>query len=55
MRNRNKEELSWWGSFSVNGEVKAFMEAKTKVFEENQVIELLSTVFRLYFNVFFMF
>lgn len=33
----------------MDGEVQAFMEAKTKVFEENQVIELLPTVSRLYF------
>lgn len=33
----------------MDRDVQAFIEAKTKVFEDNQVIELLPTVFRLYF------
>ena len=33
----------------MDGEVQAFLEAKTKIFEENQGIELRPTVFMLYF------
>lgn len=39
----------------MDGEVQPLIEAKIKVFKENQMIELLPIIFRLYFNVFLVF